>query len=182
MVDCTRFHQAVSLVGSLSQSCFSLCLAQDVVAPGLPQAVLPRYLSLRLSSFIASGPSFLLSTQRPYSGFLKLLRLAQWASCLIVWTCCRRDKMQGLRRFEFSSSHQCGVLQTFSILNVLSVHCFAQFLGRTKSRLSEFEQSPAILTSTILPRTHLKAHLLLIIELDPIERRNLGQRHSVKVH
>ena len=75
MVDCTRFHQAVSLVGSLSQSCFSLCLAQDVVTPDFSQAVLPKYLSLRLSSFIASGPSFLLSTQRPYSGFLTLLDL-----------------------------------------------------------------------------------------------------------
>ena len=54
--------------------------------------------------------------------------------------------------------------------------------NRTKTRQSETEQSPVILTSTILPRSNLTAKRLLIIELDPIERRNLGHRHSPNVY
>ena len=57
-----------------------------------------------------------------------------------------------------------------SIVNNSTVHCFEQFLDRTKLKRSEAEQSVVILTCTILPGSHLKAHHLLIIELDPIER------------
>ena len=162
------FTKLCHLWGLCRNLCFSLCLAQDVVAPDFSQAVLPRYLSLRLSSFIASGPSFLLSTQRPYSGFLTFAEtcsmgiLPDRLDMFVV-----ENKIQGLWSFEFSSSHHCGVLQTFSILNVLSVHCFEQFLGRVVQSF---------------PGSHRKAYRLLLIELDPIERRNLGQRHSVKIH
>ena len=48
--------------------------------------------------------------------------------------------------------------------------------NRTMPRQSEAEQSPVILTCTILPGSHLKAYRLLTIKLDPIERRNLGHR------
>ena len=68
-----------------------------------------------------------------------------------------------------------------SIVNNLFVHCFERSLGRTKLRRSEAEQSIVILTCTILPGSHLKAYHLLIIELIPIERRNLGHHHSVNV-
>ena len=57
------------------------------------------------------------------------------------------------------------VLQTSSIVKNLSVHCFEQFLGRTKSKQSEAEQ--------ILPGSHLKACRLLKIGLDPIWREIL---------
>ena len=82
---------------------------------------------------------------------------------------------------ELSSSHhlnQYVVIQTSSIVNNLSNHCFDRFSNRTKPRRSEAEQSSVILTCTILPGSHTKACHLLIIELDPIERRNLGRRHS----
>ena len=81
----------------------------------------------------------------------------------------------GLWSFEFSS------LKTFSIVNNLSVHCFEQFLGRTKPRQSEAEQSPVILTCTILRGSHLTAYRLLIIEFDPIERRSLGYGINLRV-
>ena len=68
-----------------------------------------------------------------------------------------------------------------SIVNNLSAHYFERFLDRTLPRRAEAEQSPVILTCTILPGSHRKAYRLLIIELDPIERRNLGHRHSVNV-
>ena len=42
----------------------------------------------------------------------------------------------------------------------------------------KLNRSRAILTCTILPRSLLKAYHVLIIELDPIERRNLERRHS----
>ena len=86
---------------------------------------------------------------------------------------------------EISSSHHLInliFLQTSSIVNNLSVHCFEPFLDRTKPRQSEAEQSPATLTCTILPGSHLKACRLLIIDLDPIERRNLGCGHSANVY
>ena len=57
----------------------------------------------------------------------------------------------GLWRFEFSSSDQHEVLQMSSILNYSVVHCFAQFLGRTKLKQSEADQSRVILTCLILP-------------------------------
>ena len=81
--------------------------------------------------------------------------------------------------FEFSSSDQYEILQTSSIVNNLSAHCFEQFLGRTKLRESEAEQNPAILTWKNPPGSHRNAFRSLIIELDPIEGRNLGRRHSV---
>ena len=68
-----------------------------------------------------------------------------------------------------------------SIVNNLSVHCFELFFDRTKPKRSEAEQSLVTLTCTILPGSHLKACRLLITELDPIERRNLGRRRSVKL-
>ena len=82
-----------------------------------------------------------------------------------------------------SSHHLINVkfLQTFSIVNNLSVHCFEQFLGRTKPRQSKAEQSPVILTCTILPGSHLNAFRLLI-GLDPIERRSFGRRQSTSVY
>ena len=86
---------------------------------------------------------------------------------------------------EVSSSHhliKIKVLQTFAIVNNLSVRCFERFLGRTKPRQSEAEQSPVIWSCTILPGSHLKACRWLIIELDPIQRRNLGRRHSGSVY
>ena len=77
--------------------------------------------------------------------------------------------------FEFSSSDQYEVLQTSSIANNLFAHYFERFLNRTKPRQPEAEQSPVILTSTMLPAPHLKAFRSLI-EFDPIERRSLGRR------
>ena len=67
---------------------------------------------------------------------------------------------------EFSSSDQYEVLQTHSLVKNLSAHHFEQFMGHRKPQQSEAEQSPEILTCTIVPRSHLKAHRLLIIELD----------------
>ena len=58
-------------------------------------------------------------------------------------------------------------------------HCFEPFLDHAMPIQSGVEQNSVILTCTILPGSHLKACRLLIIELDPIERRNLGRRHSV---
>ena len=60
--------------------------------------------------------------------------------------------------------------------------CFELFLGRTKPRQSEAEQSPVILTCTIPPGPFLKAFRLLIMELDPIERRCLGRRRSANLY
>ena len=55
--------QAV-LPGSLRSNLpVSLVLEKDVGRIGFRQAVLPRYSSLRLSSFIASGPSLLVCGQ-----------------------------------------------------------------------------------------------------------------------
>ena len=62
------------------------------------------------------------------------------------------------------------------------VTCLERFLDRTKPRRSEAEQSPANLICTILPGSHLKACRLLKMELDPIERRNVGRRHSADVY
>ena len=56
------------------------------------------------------------------------------------------------------------------------------FLILQKLRRSEAGQSPVISTCTILPGSHLKAHRLVTIELDPFERRNLGHRHSANVY
>ena len=66
----------------------------------------------------------------------------------------------GLWHFEFSSSDQQEVLQKSSIVNNLYVHYFERFLDRTKPRQSEAEQSPVILTCTIIPGSHLKANPL----------------------
>ena len=88
----------------------------------------------------------------------------------------------GLWSFEFSLSDQYEVSQTSWIIKNLSARFFERFLDRTKSTRSEAEQSPVILTCTILPRSHLKVCRLLIIEVDPIERRNLGRRHSANVY
>ena len=63
--------------------------------------------------------------------------------------------------FEFSSSDQFEVLQMSSIVDYLFVHCFEQFLGRTKPTQSEAEQSLVILTCAILPGSHRKANRLL---------------------
>ena len=41
----------------------------------------------------------------------------------------------------------------------------------SQARQADAEQSPVILTCTILPGSHLKAYRLLIVGLDPIERR-----------
>ena len=51
----------------------------------------------------------------------------RFAPDLIVQPCVGRS-------FEFSLSDQYEALQTFSILNNLSVHCFEQFLVRTKPK------------------------------------------------
>ena len=85
---------------------------------------------------------------------------------------------------EVSSSHHSIYLknQRFSIVNNWSIYCFEQILCRTKPRQSEAQLSPAILTCTILPGPHLKACHLLTIELDPIERRNLGRHHTVNLY
>ena len=88
----------------------------------------------------------------------------------------------GLWSFEFSSSDTYEVLQMFSILKNSHVHYFEWFLGRTMPRRSDAEQNLVISTRTILPGSHLKAYHLLIIELDPIQRRNLGRRHFVSLH
>ena len=58
---------------------------------------------------------------------------------------------------------------------------FERFLDRTKPGQSEAQQSPVTLTCTILLVSHLKVFRSLIIELDPIQRRNLGHRHAVTV-
>ena len=97
------------------------------------------------------------------------------------WLLLSPQLRSGLWSSEFSSSDQYEVLQTFSIVNNLSVHCFGQFLSRTKPRQSEAEQSPAILTCTILSGSHLNACRLFIMKLDPIERRSLQHCHSAKV-
>ena len=81
--------------------------------------------------------------------------------------------------FEFSSFDQHEVLQLSSIVNYSAVHCFKQFLDRIKPRQCEAEQNPVILVCMILPGSHQKAFHSLITELDPIQRRNLGRRHSV---
>ena len=88
----------------------------------------------------------------------------------------------GLWNFELSSFDQYEVLQMSSILNNSVVHCFEQFLGRTKPRESEADQNPAILTWKNPPGSHRNAFRSPIIELGPIERRNLGRRHSVSVY
>ena len=79
---------------------------------------------------------------------------------------------------EFSSSDQFEVLQLSA--TCLSVHYFERFLAGTKPRRPEAEQSPVILTRTILPGSHLKACRLLVIV--PIERRNLRRRQSVNLY
>ena len=69
-----------------------------------------------------------------------------------------------------------------SIVNNLSAHYFEQFLGHIKPKQSEAEQSPVILSCPVLPGSHLEAYHLLMIELDRIQRRNLGHHHSVNVY
>ena len=81
--------------------------------------------------------------------------------------------------FDFSSSDQYEVLQTILILTNSVVHCFWQFLGRTKSRQSEAEQ---ILTCTILPGSYLKAFHSLIKVHDPMWRRNLWTSSFCKTY
>ena len=74
----------------------------------------------------------------------------RWVSFLVDswWLILFPQLLSELWSFEFSSSDQYEVLQTSSIVNNLSAHCFEQFLGRTKPRQSDAEQSPVILTCT----------------------------------
>ena len=88
----------------------------------------------------------------------------------------------GLWSFEFSSTDRYVVWHMSSILTNLCAHCFVLSLGHTKPIQSETEQNPVILTCTILPGWYPRAFHSQIIELDPIERLNLGCRHSANAH
>ena len=83
---------------------------------------------------------------------------------------------------EFSSFDLREVLHMSSIWNSSFAICFEQSLDHTKPRQSEAEQSPAILTCAILQGSLPWEFHLLIIELGPIERRNLERRHSASVY
>ena len=67
---------------------------------------------------------------------------------------------------------------SFQSLTVRILHCFVQLLDHAKPSQSEVEQSPLILTCTILPGSRLEAFRLLLIVHDPIVHRNLGRGHS----
>ena len=109
--------------------------------------------------------------------------LSTWAFCpvwLLVTAPLATTSFRSLK-FRILISWSIWILTEVFNLNNVSAHFFERFLGRTKPRRSEAEQNPAILTCTILPGSHLWEFRSLIIELCPIERRNLGRRHSVSV-
>ena len=104
-----------------------------------------------------------------HGGFLSCLTLGDWFSFHNVAS----DS-------EVSSSHHLINMKFYRCLPSWTTCLSIDSNGflTVQQRQDGLKLSFLILTCTIIPRSFLKAYHVLIIELDPIERRNLKRRHS----
>ena len=105
--------------------------------------------------------------------FLSFLTLGDWSSFHNFALDCEASSSHHLINMKF---YRCLQSQITCLPIVSNGFLIVQ------SQDGETEQRPVTLTCTILPGSHLKACRWLITELHPIERRNIGRRHSANVY